>query len=130
MQFALSVTQIEAHKMAKKKKAKSRTPQANKAIRDEMQFMETSGYPTPQATAIAFRKYRDNELNIGAVPKLNKANNAARKDMNAIRAEGQQAYNAARRMGITGNLSTIRRLKSFMKKEGTFRGFRNETKKK
>ena len=116
--------------MAKKRKSGRRTPQANKAIRNEMQAMEGNGYPQPQATAIAFRKYRDGELNIGAVPRLNKANNAIRQETNAMLQEGERTYSTARRQGITGNLSTIRRLKAFMRKDKKFRGWQKEIKKK
>lgn len=42
----------------------SRTPQQNEAISDKVDDLLAEGYPVHQATAIAFRMFRDGELTI------------------------------------------------------------------
>ena len=41
-----------------------RTPQENEAISDKVDELLSEGYEIDQATAIAFRMWRDNELDI------------------------------------------------------------------
>jgi hypothetical protein len=41
-----------------------RTPEENQAISDKVDLLLSEGYPLEQATAIAFRMYRDGELYI------------------------------------------------------------------
>ena len=49
--------------MAKKRKSISaRTAEENTAISEKIQMLSMEGYPPDQATAIAMRMYRDNEL--------------------------------------------------------------------
>lgn len=111
--------------------ARRRSKATNKAIRDEMQIMLSNGYPMAQATAIAFRKWRDGELltMIADVPRLDRATNEARRAMNDIRIDGSREYEAGRRAGLRSNrsplrkallkyknLETIRRLKKSMDK--------------
>ena len=45
-------------------RSKSRTAQQNQAISDKIQLLVQEGFPENQATAIAFRMYRDGELDI------------------------------------------------------------------
>lgn len=49
--------------MARRTKS-NRTPEENEAISDKVNVLLSEGYPLDQATAIAFRMFRDNELNI------------------------------------------------------------------
>ena len=108
-----------------------RSAATNSAIRSEMKMMLSDGYPLDQATAIAFRKWRDGELRIpiADVPRLDRATNEARKAMNDIRIDGSREYEAGRRAGLRSNrsplrkallkyknLETIRRLKKSMDK--------------
>ena len=44
--------------------SKLRTAQENQAISDKIQLLIQEGFPENQATAIAFRMYRDGELRI------------------------------------------------------------------
>ena len=46
------------------KKPRSRTPQENEAISDMVDTLLSAGYPIEQSTAIAFRMFRDGELDI------------------------------------------------------------------
>ena len=50
--------------MASKTKRTERTPQENEAISDKVEVLLSEGYEIDQATAIAFRMYRDGELRI------------------------------------------------------------------
>ena len=50
--------------MSKRRAKKNRTREENWAIRNRVQEYIQMGYPTEQAQAIAFRQYRDNELEI------------------------------------------------------------------
>ncbi len=56
--------------MAKAKRNRSkksnRTPQENEAISDKVEVLLSEGFEIDQATAIAFRMFRDGELNIPA----------------------------------------------------------------
>jgi len=53
--------------MAKQRsKSIDRTPQENEAISDKVEVLLSEGYEIDQATAIAFRMYRDGELSIPA----------------------------------------------------------------
>ena len=45
-------------------KSRLRTAQENEAISDKIQLLIQEGFPEHQATAIAFRMYRDGELDI------------------------------------------------------------------
>tara|TARA_Y100001973_G_C5150064_1_gene307587 strand:+ start:180 stop:635 length:456 start_codon:yes stop_codon:yes gene_type:complete len=92
-----------AKKKTKQRITGERTEQDNFAIKNEMQLMESFGYPRDQATAIAFRKFGDGELDIAAAPKLSKANNEARKGFNETRIEGSRRYDRRRRQGQRNN---------------------------
>mgnify|MGYP000111987460 FL=1 len=48
--------------MAKRTKRTERTPEENEAISDKVEVLLSEGYEIDQATAIAFRMYRDGEL--------------------------------------------------------------------
>ena len=50
--------------MSKRRAKKKRTRAENWAIHNRVQEYIQQGYPTEQAQAIAFRQYRDNELEI------------------------------------------------------------------
>ena len=95
-----------AKKKTKQRIAGKRTEQQNFAIKNEMQLMESFGYPRDQATAIAFRKFGDGELDIGAAPKLTKSNNEARKSYNDIRIDGGRRYDSRVRQGLRSNRAT------------------------
>ena len=41
-----------------------RTPQENEAISEKIELLISEGFPEEQATAIAFRMFRDGELSI------------------------------------------------------------------
>ena len=69
-----------------------RTKQENKAIHDRMVHWINDGYPVDQAQAIAFRQFRDGELDIEAIPKLNRKQNAERVEIQQSRREGSDKY--------------------------------------
>ena len=50
--------------MAKRTKRTERTPEENEAISDKVEVLLSEGYEIDQATAIAFRMFRDGELTI------------------------------------------------------------------
>ena len=50
--------------MAKIRSRAERTPQENEAISKKVELLLSEGYKIDQATAIAFRMFRDGELNI------------------------------------------------------------------
>lgn len=50
--------------MAKRTKRTDRTPEENEAISDKVEVLLSEGYEIDQATAIAFRMFRDGELTI------------------------------------------------------------------
>ena len=50
--------------MSKRRAKKNRTREENWAIRNRVEEYIQMGYPTEQAQAIAFRQYRDKELEI------------------------------------------------------------------
>lgn len=50
--------------MASRTRRGDRTPQENEAISDKVELLLSEGYELDQATAIAFRMYRDGELRI------------------------------------------------------------------
>lgn len=50
--------------MAKRRSRAERTPQENEAISDKVEVLLSEGYEIDQATAIAFRMFRDGELDI------------------------------------------------------------------
>ena len=45
-------------------KQRRRTPQENEAISEKIELLISEGFPEEQATAIAFRMFRDGELSI------------------------------------------------------------------
>jgi hypothetical protein len=47
-----------------KRRTNNRTPQENEAISDKVEVLLSEGYEIDQATAIAFRMFRDGELDI------------------------------------------------------------------
>lgn len=50
--------------MAKRTRRTDRTPEENEAISDKVEVLLSEGYEIDQATAIAFRMFRDGELTI------------------------------------------------------------------
>ena len=50
--------------MAKRRSRAERTAQENEAISDKVELLLSEGYEIDQATAIAFRMFRDGELDI------------------------------------------------------------------
>ena len=50
--------------MASRTKRTERTPEENEAISDKVEVLLSEGYEIDQATAIAFRMFRDGELTI------------------------------------------------------------------
>ena len=48
----------------------SRTPEENEAISNKVDLLISEGYPLEQATAIAFRMFKDGELTIKAETSL------------------------------------------------------------
>lgn len=50
--------------MVNRTKRNQRTPEENEAISDKVELLLSEGYEIDQATAIAFRMYRDGELSI------------------------------------------------------------------
>ena len=50
--------------MAKRTRRTERTPEENEAISDKVEVLLSEGYEIDQATAIAFRMFRDGELTI------------------------------------------------------------------
>ena len=50
--------------MAMARRRNNRTPEENEAISDKVDLLLSEGYPIEQATAVAFRMYRDGELTI------------------------------------------------------------------
>ena len=53
-------------KRNQRSKITDRSPEENEAISDKVDDLLVEGYPIDQATAIAFRMFRDNELTIKA----------------------------------------------------------------
>ena len=47
-----------------RRKRNNRTPEENEAISNKVDALLAEGFPIEQATAIAFRMFRDNELSI------------------------------------------------------------------
>ena len=79
-----------------------RTKAQNKAIREKMQLMLSEGFPPAQATAIAFRYYRDGELDqsISMVPDLQGNVKDAYEEQRQERIRANKAFNSARQAAI------------------------------
>lgn len=79
-----------------------RTPQQNKAIHDKAEEMMGDGYEPSQAIAIAFRMYRDGELDldISMAPVLNDDIQDYYDDINNEKYNRMSSFDAARRAAI------------------------------
>lgn len=71
-----------------------RTKAQNKAIRDKVISLSEEGFEPLQATAIAFRMFRDGELKeqIANVPRLSNRQNTQRKEMNRPIIQASRSY--------------------------------------
>lgn len=75
-------------KRNQRSKITDRSPEENEAISEKIQVLIGEGFPTDQATAIAFRMFRDGELSIIPFTKTERRNEKRkrqRKKMNQIK---------------------------------------------
>tara|TARA_Y100001973_G_C4928976_1_gene200018 strand:- start:64 stop:372 length:309 start_codon:yes stop_codon:yes gene_type:complete len=71
----------------------ARSKAENKAIHDKVERLIQEGFPVDQATAIAFRMFRDGELDdlIAAVPKLRAQEAKDLRELEELRIKGTRA---------------------------------------
>ena len=79
----------------------SRTPQQNEAISDKVDDLLSEGYPVNQATAIAFRMFRDGELTIPKMTSRQYRILRTRRGVNLL----QQIADAAALLGLGSYLT-------------------------
>ena len=71
-------------KRNQRSKITDRTPEENTAISDAVQDLISEGFPTDQATAIAFRMFRDGELLILPYTMTQRRNEKKKRHRNTI----------------------------------------------
>ena len=90
---------------------KRRSKAENKAIRDRMQLMQSEGFETPQATAIAFRYFRDGQLEtqIASVPRLKGKTLQQQQQISQTAISGRKEYSLSQDQGLQ-RLRDLKRL--------------------
>ena len=101
----------------------ARTSAENKAIHDKVGLLLQEGFPVEQATAIAFRMFRDGELDeiIAGIPILRGKELAQHKELEELRIEGTRKIQLAQEE-VDSRMNLLKRLRAKRDRRGTFYG--------